>query len=71
MLLLACVITIVHYTGVYVRVPVLPLYAQALGASPAEIGVIVAAHMTAARSGSRPTAGGACACCSPARWSAR
>ena len=45
MLLLACVITLVHYTGAYMRVPLLPLYARAHGASPAEVGAIVAAHM--------------------------
>jgi predicted MFS family arabinose efflux permease len=44
-LLLACVITLVHYTGAYMRVPLLPLYARAHGASPAEVGGIVAAHM--------------------------
>jgi MFS family permease len=45
MLLLACLITAVHYTGAYMRVPVLPLFASAHGASPAEVGAIVAAHM--------------------------
>lgn len=44
-LLLACVITLVHYTGAYMRVPLLPLYAKAHGASAAEVGGIVAAHM--------------------------
>ncbi len=44
-LLLACVTTAVHYTGAYMRVPLLPLYARAHGASPAEVGLIVAAHM--------------------------
>ncbi len=44
-LLLACLITAVHYTGAYMRVPVLPLFASAHGASPAEVGAIVAAHM--------------------------
>jgi MFS family permease len=44
-LLLACLITAVHYTGAYMRVPVLPLYARGHGASPAEVGAIVAAHM--------------------------
>jgi MFS family permease len=44
-LLLACVITVVHYTGAYMRVPVFPLYARTHGASPAEVGAIVAAHM--------------------------
>jgi MFS family permease len=42
---LACVITFVHYTGAYMRVPLLPLFATAHGASPAEVGVIVAGHM--------------------------
>jgi DHA1 family multidrug resistance protein-like MFS transporter len=44
-LLLACVITLVHYTGAYMRVPLLPLYARAHGASAADVGGIVAAHM--------------------------
>jgi len=44
-LLLASLITAVHYTGAYMRVPVLPLFASAHGASPAEVGAIVAAHM--------------------------
>ena len=44
-LVLACVITLVHYTGAYMRVPLLPLYAKAHGASAAEVGSIVAAHM--------------------------
>jgi DHA1 family multidrug resistance protein-like MFS transporter len=39
------VITLVHYTGAYMRVPLLPLYARAHGASPTEVGGIVAAHM--------------------------
>jgi DHA1 family multidrug resistance protein-like MFS transporter len=44
-LLLACAITLVHYTGAYMRVPLLPLFARAQGASLAEVGAIVAAHM--------------------------
>jgi MFS family permease len=44
-LLPACLITAVHYTGAYMRVPVLPLFASAHGASPADVGAIVAAHM--------------------------
>jgi len=43
-LLLACVITIIHHTGAYMRVPVLPLYAAAHGATPAVVGQIVALH---------------------------
>jgi MFS family permease len=45
LLWLACGVTLVHYTGAYMRVPVLPLYAQAHGASTAVIGGIVAAQM--------------------------
>jgi MFS family permease len=44
-LALACVLTFLHYTGTFMRVPVLPLYARAHGATPVEIGVIVGAHM--------------------------
>lgn len=47
-LVLTCVVTAVHYTGAYMRVPVLPLYARAHGASTAEVGVIVGAQMAAA-----------------------
>jgi len=44
-LLLACAVTAVHYTGAFMRVPVLPLYASAQGATPAGVGAIVAAQM--------------------------
>lgn len=44
----ACGVTLLHYVGVYMRVPVLPLYAATLGASAADVGLIVGAHMTVA-----------------------
>lgn len=44
----ACLVTLLHYLGVYMRVPILPLYATAVGASVADVGVIVGAHMTVA-----------------------
>ncbi|HSD80509.1 MAG TPA: MFS transporter, partial [Solirubrobacteraceae bacterium] len=47
-LFLACAVTAVHYTGAYMRVPVLPLYASAQGATPAGVGAIVAAQMAVA-----------------------
>ena len=45
---LACLLTLFHYTGAYMRVPVLPLYATAHGASPASVGLIMGAHMVVA-----------------------
>src|SRR3990172_795007 len=45
---LACLLTLLHYTGAYMRVPVLPLYATAHGASPAAVGLIMGAHMVVA-----------------------
>lgn len=45
---LACLLTLFHYTGAYMRVPVLPLYATAHGASPAAVGLIMGAHMVVA-----------------------
>ncbi len=45
---LACLLTLLHYTGAYMRVPVLPLYASAHGATPAEVGLIVGASMLVA-----------------------
>lgn len=45
---LGCLLTLLHYTGAYIRVPVLPLYASAQGAGPTEVGLIVGAHMTVA-----------------------
>lgn len=45
---LACLLTLLHYTGAYMRVPVLPLYASAHGATPADVGLIVGAHMVVA-----------------------
>lgn len=45
---LACLLTLLHYTGAYMRVPVLPLYATAHGATPTDVGLIVGASMGAA-----------------------
>ncbi|MBI4634708.1 MAG: MFS transporter [Candidatus Rokubacteria bacterium] len=43
-LALACVLTFLHYTGAYMRVPILPLYASLHGATPTDVGLIVGAH---------------------------
>ena len=45
---LACLLTLLHYTGAYMRVPVLPLYATAHGATPTDVGLIVGASMVVA-----------------------
>lgn len=45
---LACLLTLLHYTGAYMRVPVLPLYATAHGATPTQVGLIMGAHMVVA-----------------------
>lgn len=42
---LACLLTLLHYTGAYMRVPVLPLYATAHGATPTDVGLIMGASM--------------------------
>src|SRR5574341_2262373 len=47
-LALACLATLLHYTGAYMRVPVLPLYATAHGATPAHVGIIMGASMAVA-----------------------
>ncbi len=44
----ACVVTFLHYVGAYMRVPVMPLYASALGASATDVGLIIGAHMAVA-----------------------
>ncbi|HET8575577.1 MAG TPA: MFS transporter, partial [Methylomirabilota bacterium] len=45
---LACLLTLLHYTGAYMRVPVLPLYANAHGATPTDVGLIMGASMVVA-----------------------
>ena len=45
---LACLLTLLHYTGAFMRVPVLPLYASAHGASPTDVGLITGAQMVVA-----------------------
>lgn len=47
-LLLACVLTLVHFTGSYMRVPIVPLYASAHGATPAQVGLIVGVNAVVA-----------------------
>ncbi len=44
----ACVVTFLHYVGAYMRVPVMPLYASAFGASATDVGLIIGAHMMVA-----------------------
>jgi len=53
-LALVCLLTFLHYVAAQMRGPVLPLYATAHGATPTGVGLIVAAHMTAAAVGSIP-----------------
>ncbi len=45
---LACLLTLLHYTGAFMRVPVLPLYASAHGATPTDVGLITGAQMVVA-----------------------
>jgi len=45
---LVCLLTLLHYTGAYMRVPVLPLYATAHGATPTQVGLVMGAHMVVA-----------------------
>jgi predicted MFS family arabinose efflux permease len=53
-LAVVCLVTFIHYAGAQMRGPVVPLYAVARGATATEVGVVVAAHMTAAAVGSIP-----------------
>ena len=53
-LAVVCVLTFLHYVGVQMRGPVLPLYAAAHGANATGVGAIVAAHMMVAAVGSIP-----------------
>lgn len=53
-LALACLLTLLHYTGAYMRVPILPLYATAHGATASGVGLIVGAHMAFAAASSIP-----------------
>lgn len=41
-------LTLVHFTGAYMRVPIVPLYASAHGATPAQVGMIVGANAVVA-----------------------
>jgi len=41
-------VTFLHYVGAYMRVPVMPLYANAFGASATDVGLIIGAHMMVA-----------------------
>jgi len=45
---LACLLTLFHYTGAYMRVPVLPLYATAHGATSTQVGLVMGGHMVVA-----------------------
>ncbi len=45
---LASLLTLLHYTGAYMRIPVLPLYAAAHGATPTDVGLIVGTSMLVA-----------------------
>ncbi|HSL91997.1 MAG TPA: MFS transporter, partial [Candidatus Limnocylindrales bacterium] len=47
-ILVACVLTFVLYLGAYMRLPLVPLFAQGLGASTFQVGMINAVFMLAA-----------------------
>ena len=47
-ILVACALTFVLYLGAYMRLPLVPLFAQGLGASTFQVGMIHAAFMLAA-----------------------
>ena len=47
-LALACVLTLLHYIGAFMRVPILPLYASAHGTTTTGVGLIMGAHMVVA-----------------------
>jgi DHA1 family multidrug resistance protein-like MFS transporter len=47
-LALASALTLLHYTGVYMRVPLIPLYAAERGATPAGVGLITGGIMAVA-----------------------
>lgn len=47
-LVLVSSLTFLHYTGSQMRLPVLPLYASAHGATPTDVGLIVGANMVLA-----------------------
>jgi MFS family permease len=53
-ILIACGVTFVLYLGAYMRLPLVPLFAQGLGASTFQVGIINAGFMLAAASLSLP-----------------
>ena len=48
LILISCALGLGCYTGAYMRIPILPLYARSLGVDTIEIGVINALFMLAA-----------------------
>jgi MFS family permease len=54
LIVITCVVGLGCYTGAYMRIPILPLYARSLGAGTIEIGVINSLFMLAAGSFSMP-----------------
>ena len=49
-----CLLTFLHFVGVQMRAPILPLYAATHGATATDVGLIVGAHMAGAAVGSIP-----------------
>jgi DHA1 family multidrug resistance protein-like MFS transporter len=54
LILISCAVGLACYTGAYMRIPILPLYARSLGVGTVEIGVINSLFMLAAGSFSMP-----------------
>lgn len=44
-LVLACLLTSIVYMGIFMRIPIIPLYAKSIGASTAEVGLIAFSFM--------------------------
>lgn len=47
-LIIGCLVTFALYTGTYMRIPILPLFAQEVGAGPTLVGLITSAFMLVA-----------------------
>ena len=45
---LACLLVLLHYVGAYMRMPLLPLYARAGGASTGQVGLLMGAFTVVA-----------------------
>jgi MFS family permease len=51
---LACLVVFLHYVGAYMRMPLLPLYARAGGASTAQVGLLMGAFTVVAAASAIP-----------------